>query len=91
MASRFSPRPAVPARWWVSLLGGALLVIQAGCASGQLTVSLAPPFLSTTPVSSVLWVEPFQMLDAQHWRDVEVRGKTQYDVIALDGQSCLRA
>jgi len=68
-----------------------LVVLQAGCASGQLTVSLAPPFLSTTPVSSVLWMELFQTLDAQRWRDVEVRGKTQYDVITLDGQSCLRA
>ncbi len=91
MASRFSPRPAVPARWWVSLLGGGLLAAQAGCAAGPLTLSLAPPFLSATPASSVLWMEPFEALDPQRWRNVEVKGRTQYDVVALDGQSCLRA
>lgn len=71
---------------------GWLAVTQAGCASGQLTVSLAPPFLSTGPTpASVLWMEPFDLLNPEQWRTVEVKGQTQYEVVSLDDRSCLRA
>jgi len=49
-----------------------------------------PPFLPP-PTSPILWSEPFDALNPEVWREIEVRGHTQYDVVALDGRSCLRA
>ena len=62
----------------------------AGCTGRRLTVPLMPPFLAS-PAASVLWSEPFDALNPEWWREMEVRGHTQYEVVTLDGRSCLRA
>mgnify|MGYP001587961749 FL=1 len=75
-------------RRWLGLLIGWLAVTQTGCAPRQLTLSLAPPFLSTGPTSpSVLWMEPFDTLNPQQWRTVEIKGQTRYEVVPLDERS----
>ena len=55
-----------------------------------MTVSLMPPLI-VPPQLSVLWMEPFERLNPSQWREVEVRGKSRYQVLTLDGRSCLRA
>lgn len=61
-----------------------------GCATSRsVTVPLIPPFPLVSPPA--LLTEPFDTLDPGRWRNVGVEGQTQYDVVALDGQSCLRA
>ena len=62
----------------------------AGCTGRRLSIPLMPPFLST-PTASLLWSEPFDALNPAVWREIEVRGHTQYEVVALEGRSCLRA
>jgi len=39
----------------------------------------------------VLWTEPFDALQSQQWREVEVRGRTSYEAVVLDGRPCLKA
>ena len=61
-----------------------------GCAAPRVTVPLLPPFPpSVTP--PILWMEPFDDLRPEQWRDVEVRGRTSYQAILLDGRACLEA
>ena len=62
----------------------------AGCTGRRLSIPLVPPFLSA-PTVSLLWSEPFDALNPDVWREIEVRGHTQYEVVALEGRSCLRA
>jgi len=38
-----------------------------------------------------LWLEPFDVLDPAQWREVEVRGRTDYHVVDLEGRRCLTA
>lgn len=49
------------------------------------------PPLIPPPKSPIAWMEPFDALDPQRWHEVEVRGHTQYQVISLEGRSCLQA
>ena len=39
----------------------------------------------------VLWSEPFNVLDASRWREIEVMQRTEYAVVDLDGRRCLKA
>ena len=41
--------------------------------------------------AGVVWFEPFDVLDSGRWRQVEVRGRTEYSVVDLDGRRCLKA
>ena len=43
------------------------------------------------PKPSVLWVEPFETLNPERWREVEVHGRTQYQATRLEGRPCLEA
>ncbi len=43
------------------------------------------------PTSSSLFVEPFDQLDPQVWRQVEVKGETLYTIVDIDGQHSLKA
>ena len=66
------------------------LAAASGCATGQgafpgLT-SLAPQ-----PRADVLWEATFDDLDPEEWRNVEVRGRSAYAIVQLDGRSCLEA
>ena len=48
-----------------------------------------PPRLPQSP--SIFWAEPFQSIDPERWREVEVKRHTRYEEVVLDGRSCLRA
>jgi len=39
----------------------------------------------------VLWTEPFDALQPQQWREVDVHGRTSYETVTLDGRACLKA
>ena len=69
--------------WW-------LAIASAGCGTQRVTVPLVPP-LMFAPSPSVLWSEPFDVLSLQRWREIEVKRRTEYSVVTLDGRSCLRA
>ena len=71
---------------WVTTLG----VLAVGCTTRPVTVPIFPP-LVPAPKPSVLWMEPFDVIDAQQWREVEIQGHTQYHTVVLDGRSCLQA
>lgn len=63
-----------------------------GCGGPRqvMSVPLVPPLIAP-PQLSIFWMEPFHELSPSRWRDVEVRGKSQYQVVTLDGRSCLKA
>jgi hypothetical protein len=42
-------------------------------------------------VPAIFWTEPFDALDLARWKDVEVRRRTAYETVTLEGRSCLRA
>ena len=65
------------------------LAVVPGCSTRQVTVPLLP-LLLPAPKTAVLWMEPFDLLDPSRWREVEVRGHTDYAQVSLDGRSCLR-
>lgn len=75
-----------------SLLASGLLMACIGCASSR-SVSLTVPLIPSFPLGSppVFLTESFDALDPGRWRNVEVEGRTQYDVVSLDGRSCLKA
>lgn len=60
-----------------------------GCAA-RVKVPLLPPF-PPAAAPAVLWTEPFEELHPERWRDVEVRGRTSYEVITLEDRPCLKA
>ena len=75
-----------------------------GCLIGFLITGCAPTTLSgpiplgelvkpllPSPKPSTLFVEPFDALDTTRWREVEVRGRTQYAIDELDGSRVLKA
>lgn len=79
----------------MALLGGIGLLL-GGCAPRRVSISLIPPRIVTTappgaPAPEIFWREPFDMLDPERWREVEVRRHTQYRVVELDGRGCLEA
>ena len=62
-----------------------------GCAASQrVTLPLIPPFpiASTAPIR---WAEPFDALEPGRWRNVEVKGRTEYEAVELDGRRCVKA
>ena len=52
-----------------------------------------PPLLPAipTPKLPTLWRESFDALNPKQWREVEVRGRTQYQTTVLEGRPCLQA
>jgi hypothetical protein len=54
------------------------------------TLSVLPPLVHI-PKASLFWSESFDSLDRQRWREVELRDRTQYETVLLDGRSCLKA
>ncbi len=80
-----------------------MVSLAAGCGLRQvrqpaLSAAQRPPATSVpAPLSTpgagagVLWNEPFDLLDPTRWRQVEIKGRTQYDIIEIDGEHCLRA
>ncbi|MBI1992678.1 MAG: DUF3047 domain-containing protein [Candidatus Omnitrophica bacterium] len=48
-----------------------------------------PPLIS--PPSPTLWMESFDELRPERWREVEVHRQTRYQVVTLDGRRCLQA
>lgn len=85
-------RASAKARVWCSVqcvIAGAAFLM-AGCGTQRVTVPILPPLISP-PAPSVFWTEPFDRLDPARWREVEVKGKTAYDAVELDGRRCVRA
>ncbi len=70
------------------------LVLLSGCSSrlaAQHGAAAIPPMVPAGADPAVLWSERFGLLDPNRWRQVSVRGYTDYDVVELEGRSCLRA
>ena len=67
-----------------------LTALVGGCAPPRVKVPLLPSF-PPSAVPSVFWREPFDALAPQQWREVEVRGRTSYETVTLDGRPCLKA
>jgi len=65
-------------------------VIGAGCARQPLAIPLVSPLLPAHKPFTLL-LEPFQELDPQRWKEVEVKGQTHYSVEELDGARSLKA
>jgi len=89
MARRRAPRLGLlghPLAPW----GCAILLVCLGCGRDHVRVPLLPPLIPSLK-SPVLFKEPFDALDPDRWHEVEVRGSTQYDVVELEGQRCLKA
>jgi len=82
-------RAARPFKRW-RLTGCVLIGLTVGCSGRRVTELLpSPPLPSLRP--STVWTEPFQVLDPARWREVVLRGHTQYQVVQVDGRTCLRA
>ena len=67
-----------------------LCTLAAGCG-GMRRGMTGPPAPPASPGVSIVWMEPFDELNSSRWRNVEVRGNSQYRAVSLDGRSCLRA
>jgi hypothetical protein len=62
----------------------------AGCTTQRITLPLLPPLVQAPSVPTV-WSESFDALDPARWREVEVRGHTEFQAVELEGRRCLRA
>ena len=82
--------PARPADHTNASALALLLVLGPGCGLSRLSLPVVPPLLKA-PGAAVLWHEPFEQLDADRWRAVEVEGQTDYLVVDLEGRRCLMA
>jgi hypothetical protein len=71
------------------LLAAVLLFPAAGC--GRRATLSRLPLLTQTPEALLLWSEPFDVLNPERWREVEVKRHTRYETVLLDGRSCLKA
>lgn len=69
---------------------GACAMVVIGCAQKSLTIPAVSPLLGQ-PKPFTLFHEPFQQLDPQRWREVEVKGQTQFSIEDLDGSRVLKA
>ena len=67
-----------------------VLLSLSGCATQHVTVPLMPPLIPQA-LPSVIWEEPFDELNPEAWQTVQVRRRTDYSAVGLDGRSCLRA
>ncbi len=67
-----------------------LIMVMTGCSTQRFTVPIMPPFISP-PKPAVLWSESFEHLDPQRWREVVVRGHTEYQAFLLEARPCLQA
>lgn len=56
----------------------------------RLPIPFIPQLLSS-PTVPIVWAESFDALRPEYWREVEVKRKTQYDVVEIEGRHCLRA
>jgi hypothetical protein len=61
-----------------------------GCAKKPLAVALVAPLLGP-PAPPMLFTEPFHVIDGQRWREVEVKGRTQYAIEEVEGAGSLKA
>ena len=75
----------VPVCWCAGLL-----LLAPGCATQQITVPLVPPLIAA-PKSPIVWSEPFDALNRERWREVEIKHRTEYQAVSLDGRRCLQA
>ncbi|MBI4341197.1 MAG: DUF3047 domain-containing protein [Candidatus Omnitrophica bacterium] len=50
---------------------------------------MAPPSMAGQPF--VLWSEPFDVLDPLRWREIDVKRRTDYAIVDLEGRRCLKA
>ena len=76
----------------------AVMLAVGGCAEHSMRVQLIPPLLSPaqpaqthTPQTDTLLREPFDRLDLSQWREVEVRGRTQYSLETSEAGGILTA
>ena len=72
-----------------ALLGWVWLV-SAGCGTQRVTVPIMPPLLPQA-AAPIFWTETFDALDPNRWREVEVKRRTRYDIVDVEGRRCLRA
>ena len=72
------------------MLACGLLVLASGCSSRRVTVPLMPPLIPQA-MPAVVWEERFEELNPSRWQMVEVRRRTDYSAVELDGRACLRA
>jgi len=89
---------------WLRLSVLVCCALAAGCARQPRAASVSPsrltawarslhPFLPPPLVLSkpqTLFHEPFNVLDESRWREVEVKGRTAYDIVDLDGLRTLK-
>lgn len=84
-----SARPRRPTARVMVYWGAALL--SSGCTAQRVSVSRIPSLRSPSLPASVFWHEPFDALNPDVWREVEVRRDTAYSVTDVDGRRCLEA
>lgn len=61
-----------------------------GCGTTRITLPLLPPLLPA-PSAPVFWTESFDERWPERWQEREVRGKTHYEAVLLEGRRCLKA
>jgi len=59
--------------------------------SSKIAVALAAGMGVGAASPVTIFEEPFAQFDAARWREIEVKGRTEYAVEMLEGVSCLRA
>ena len=72
------------------LIWCAALAAITGCATHQ-PARLPAAFPGASQVPVTFWSESFDQLDLQRWREVNVKRRTQYRVVDVDGRRCLQA
>lgn len=85
-----------PTNWYGACLWGCFLacVLAVGCGRKAGAVPLVSPIVSSllpVPTPLTLFVESFDHLDAQRWREVEVKGQTEYTIEEQEGGRYLKA
>ena len=70
-------------------LGGAALA--SGCSVPVVSPLVAPLFSPMASKPAILFHEPFNQLDPSRWREIEVKGRTQFSIEDVDGNRVLKA
>jgi hypothetical protein len=71
----------------------ASVCILSGCAQTRITIPILPPLpMDPASLHAAFWTEPFNGVDPERWKDVEVESRhSVYEPVLLDDRPCLRA
>lgn len=69
----------------------AAVLLAGGCGFLSKRSGLPPFSIAGEPAVSRIWSESFDQLDGKLWHEVEVKRRTDYQVVDLEGRRCLRA